>query len=218
VPARAIRPVLGGGPGGEPNAARLWTDLAGGVILLNVETGKAVALAGIAATAVVGIAGSTAGWLIARADRANQRAVAHDDRVYERRSDTYLAALAVIEQQRRQFDSEIDYLFHEGGAFRPPRQPAKSPLAARDDPLFPRLLAFGSRRIVHNYVRLGDLAQDAERVELDAWNRWTRLHRSHPKSDGEEIGGNLLEKLEDDQLLFGEQERRFERLVERELS
>ena len=34
-----------------------------------------MALAGIAATAAVGIAGSTASWLIARADRANQRAV-----------------------------------------------------------------------------------------------------------------------------------------------
>jgi hypothetical protein len=51
--------------------------------------GKTVALAGIFATAVVGIAGTTSSWLIER----DQRRVAHDARVYNRKADAELAAL-----------------------------------------------------------------------------------------------------------------------------
>jgi hypothetical protein len=66
-----------------------------------METGKAVALAGIAATAFVGIAGATASWLTARDNRSQERALAHDQRVYGRWADTYLVALRVVERQHR---------------------------------------------------------------------------------------------------------------------
>jgi len=66
--------------------------------------GNAVALAGIAATAILGIAGTTTGWLVARDDQANQRALAHDNLVYNRRADAYLAALTMMQRQRRSFD------------------------------------------------------------------------------------------------------------------
>jgi hypothetical protein len=59
-----------------------------------------LAVAGITATALVGIAGSAAGWLSARDDRASQRALAHDDRVYTERSSAYLAAISFVESQK----------------------------------------------------------------------------------------------------------------------
>jgi hypothetical protein len=60
------------------------------------DSGKSVALAGIIATAVVGVAGAASSWLIARDDRANQRALAHDARVYDRRANAYVDALRLL--------------------------------------------------------------------------------------------------------------------------
>jgi hypothetical protein len=61
-----------------------------------MESGKTIALAGIIATAAVGIAGAGSSWLISRDDRNNQRALAHEARVYDRRADTYVDALALL--------------------------------------------------------------------------------------------------------------------------
>jgi hypothetical protein len=61
-----------------------------------MESGKTIALAGIIATAVVGIAGAGSSWLISRDDRSTQRAVAHEARVYDRRADAYVDALALL--------------------------------------------------------------------------------------------------------------------------
>lgn len=73
-----------------------------------------VAVAGIAATALVGLAGTTTAWLSARDDRAtqrqlardehaHQRALARDDRTYQRRLSVYLDAVDFVEAQERAF-------------------------------------------------------------------------------------------------------------------
>jgi hypothetical protein len=59
----------------------------------------AIAVAGIVATAAVGLAAAGLGWVTNRDDRATQRQLAHDARVYDRKADAYLAALAVIHKQ-----------------------------------------------------------------------------------------------------------------------
>jgi hypothetical protein len=61
-----------------------------------MESGKTIALAGIIATAVVGIAGAGSSWLISRDDRSNQRDLAHEELVYDRRADAYVDALALL--------------------------------------------------------------------------------------------------------------------------
>jgi hypothetical protein len=64
----------------------------------------AVAVAGIAATALVGLAGTTAAWLSARDDRGAQRALARAERTYERRVAAYLDAISFVEGQERALD------------------------------------------------------------------------------------------------------------------
>jgi hypothetical protein len=61
-----------------------------------MESGKTIALAGIIATAVVGIAGAGSSWLISRDDRSTQRDLAHQELVYDRRADAYVDALALL--------------------------------------------------------------------------------------------------------------------------
>jgi hypothetical protein len=56
-----------------------------------------VALAGIAATAAVGLAGTAASWLSARDDRANERQLAREQRFYEHRVAAYTEAIDTLE-------------------------------------------------------------------------------------------------------------------------
>jgi hypothetical protein len=67
------------------------------------RTTLAVAVAGITATALVGIAATAATWLSARDDRETQRALARDERTYDRRVAVYLDAIDVIEDQEGAF-------------------------------------------------------------------------------------------------------------------
>ena len=64
---------------------------------ITMASGKSIALAGIAATAIVGVAGAGSSWLISQGDRSNQRALAHDARVYDRRADAYVDALRLLQ-------------------------------------------------------------------------------------------------------------------------
>ena len=50
---------------------------------------RSVAVVGLLATAVLGLAGIGASWLISRDDRATQRALAHDARVYSAEAAVY---------------------------------------------------------------------------------------------------------------------------------
>src|SRR5512133_2454798 len=60
-----------------------------------------VAVAGISATALVGLAGTTVAWLSARDDRATQRQLARDERTYDRRVSAYLDAIDFVEGNTR---------------------------------------------------------------------------------------------------------------------
>ncbi len=100
-----------------------------------METGKTIALTGIIATAVVGVAGAGASWPIAREDRINQRALAHDARVYDRRANVYVEAegflgsleKALVYGGKGQMIALLDHQFSK-----------------ENDRLLPRLVAYGS--------------------------------------------------------------------------
>lgn len=61
-----------------------------------------MAVAGIAATALVGIAGTAGALVSARADRHVQRVLARDARTYERRVSAYLDVVGLVEKQDRE--------------------------------------------------------------------------------------------------------------------
>jgi hypothetical protein len=67
----------------------------------------AVALVGLVATALVGIAGTWAAWLSARDDREAQRRLARDDRTYDRRVSVYSEAIDFVEGQNASWDEYI---------------------------------------------------------------------------------------------------------------
>lgn len=140
-----------------------------------METGKAIALAGIAATAVVGVAGSAASWLTARDNRTQERAIAHDQRVYDRRADAYLAALGVVEEQARQLDAAYNTLeaLHEFIRDKAPRDKARvisaldkfterkqAMLNDADASLHARVIAFGSEPVVAQYDHLRAIVEN----------------------------------------------------------
>lgn len=73
----------------------------------------ALALAGIVATAVVGVAGATSSWLIARGDQASRRSLEHDARVYDRRANTYVGALRYLQSLDRRIQDVTLALVNE---------------------------------------------------------------------------------------------------------
>jgi len=62
-----------------------------------------VAVAGITATAMVGLAAAAGAWLSARDDRHEQSALARQSLNYERRVAVYLDAIDFVEEQERAF-------------------------------------------------------------------------------------------------------------------
>jgi hypothetical protein len=62
-----------------------------------------IAVAGIAATAVVGLAAAAGAWLSARDDRHEQSALARQSLNYERRVAVYLDAIDFVEEQEKSF-------------------------------------------------------------------------------------------------------------------
>ena len=73
------------------------------------RTTLVVAVAGIAATALVGLAGTGAAWLSARNDRAAQGEIARDERTYDRRVAAYLDAIDFLAGQERSFATFVVY-------------------------------------------------------------------------------------------------------------
>jgi hypothetical protein len=104
-----------------------------------------VAVAGIAATALVGLAGTAASWWSARDDRAAQSEVAREERTYDQRVLVYLDAMTFMGQQlaalhRFWKESELHH----------------APIYFDDDPpvrLRMRLTAFGSPRAAQAFQR-----------------------------------------------------------------
>jgi hypothetical protein len=62
-----------------------------------------IAVAGIAATALVGLAAAAGAWLSARDDRHEQSALARQSLNYERRVAVYLDAIDFVEEQEKAF-------------------------------------------------------------------------------------------------------------------
>jgi hypothetical protein len=100
-------------------------------LVADESRGRSIAVAGILATAVVGVAGTAGSWLIARDDRTNQRSLAHDARVYDRRADTYLDALRLIERQKAQLVRELIRSYGACGGCASPAKEAKEPAVLR---------------------------------------------------------------------------------------
>lgn|SRR5262245_1470426 len=103
------------------------------------RTTLVVALAGIAATALVGLAGTGAAWVSARDDRAAQRSLARDERTYDRRVSVYLDAIDFAEGQKATLHRWLDPGLVVGKTDRKILFRADPP-----DRLASRLRAFGS--------------------------------------------------------------------------
>jgi len=111
----------------------------------------AVAIVAVLVTAVVGLAGISAGWLSAREERSSQRALARDDRVFDRRAAAYLDAIGFLERQN---DAYV----------RTASTPRPVPfLSAPDLLLKERLITFGSTNVNREFQR----AEGYARVTLD---------------------------------------------------
>lgn len=119
------------------------------------QSDKTIALAGIIATAIVGIVGVGSTWLVSRADRDSQRTLARDARVYERRVAAYLEALSLLQPMERQLGRSTREVTFAGrrrvvGPLEPvlPELKVVDTMLARlqnDDRIRLNLLAFGSR-------------------------------------------------------------------------
>jgi hypothetical protein len=168
-----------------------------------------LAVVGIAATAVVGLAGSTGAWLVARDDRiaqralarddrAAERAIAHDERTYSRRAAVYL--------------DTIGYLERAHAALRRYANGARVVYPLPERSLFSRLIAFGSDPAIEAY-RSARYTGGRAAVSADGHER-----RRH--------GGLVLvprrlfpsQRFEDARQANREQIDLFEKIVHRELS
>jgi hypothetical protein len=107
-----------------------------------------VAVAGIAATALVGLAGASAAWLNARDDRAAQGALVRDQLTYERRTSVYLDAIELVEDQKRSWDQYGQPFFN---AY---RSGVKIPyVCCATQRLTTRLRVFGSTRALKAFQK-----------------------------------------------------------------
>jgi hypothetical protein len=140
-----------------------------------------VAVAGIAATALVGLAGTTAAWLSARDDRAAQRQLARDERRYDRRVATYLDAIDFLERQRIGVRNTLGQVYHyvKGPIPALPKiagsRKKRRTVPYPEEPparLMSRLRAFGSKEVVsafeqtQNQSYLLPLCVDRSRIDV----------------------------------------------------
>src|SRR4029079_9791738 len=120
--------------------------------------GKTVALAGIFATGVVGIAGTTSSWLIER----DQRRVSHGARVYNRKADAELAALNFIQSLDADVERDPGVPFREIEAMS-----LREHQSGRG--LYLRLTAFAPGETVQDFASVigywGFVAEDAAGVK-----------------------------------------------------
>jgi hypothetical protein len=168
----------------------------------------AIAIAGIAATAVVGLAGTVTAWLNARADRASQRALAQDDRIFEQRAKVYLDAIGLLQFQRRAFKK-----YERSDSNGPP-----IPYRGLGPHLTDRMIAFGSAHAVGEFQKTEARSEVVVR-RADATGSWTKGPRrgqifiareSNPESSYEEFFRK--------ELAFTEEMRRFEASARKDLA
>jgi hypothetical protein len=164
----------------------------------------AVAIAGIAATAAVGIAGSATAWFSARADRSSQRVLARDDRVFSRRAAVYLDAIGLVESQQ---DAIFSYNISKIGERIPYQEPSKR--------LTARLVAFGSADAVSAFNRTENELIYSVVASVSGYGSYGNgkefLVRTEPKRD-DSRDLVLAERG------FRKQVARFEQIVHRDLA
>jgi hypothetical protein len=203
-----------------------------------MESNTAIALAGIAATAVVGVAGAISSWVVSRDDRSNQRALAHEERVYDRRADVYLSALAKVDQQAHIIQKDIERasgdIFANLRGSPAKRFPSPTTVMAGDSDarLNFRLIAFGSPAVVAAYADLHTTADDLyddEINQMQALNDERNVCRDEPpvcrdeprraeRRQRETLMGRVVPRLERASKRFKAQTETLQRLVQRELS
>jgi hypothetical protein len=173
----------------------------------------AVAVAGIAATALVGLAGTTASWLNAQDDRETQRALARDERSYDRRAAAYLDAIDFLHGQR---DTWEEY----SGAL----DPYKTPTAYREKipwqryparRLTTRLLVFGSTQAFEAFQATQTLQANMPIVGGCCTERGQPFINATPPRQG--FATRPPRKFFDAYKPFREQLSRFEAIVHREM-
>jgi hypothetical protein len=201
-----------------------------------VETGKAVAIAGIAATAVVGVAGAAASWLIARDNRSQESVLAHEQRVYDRRADAYLLALRLVERQRRELNQDYNTLeaLHEFIWDHARRDKSRvltalakfdrqreAMLNDADAPVRARLIAFGTKPVVAQYDRLRAIPNNLYLIvaqeELSVAPN-PRLRQFTEPVNLPSDTDDLATEAAKSSVNFTAAEKRFQLLVQRELS
>jgi hypothetical protein len=134
-----------------------------GLVSIEGRSRIGVAVAGIAATALVGMAGAAGSWLISRDERAHQRVLAHDERahqrllahderIYDKRAAAYVDALVLMDRQREELLEIADRIAVQPGALSQLRK--TRPLLARDRFVYARIRAYGSDRLISEYVEL----------------------------------------------------------------
>jgi hypothetical protein len=119
------------------------------------KTTLAVAVAGIAATALVGVAATAGAWLSARDDRATQRAIAHEERRYDRRVAAYLDAMDFVAAQKESLEEFLNPVAVRLGLAR------KIPYERRPSSrLTSRLRAFGSPEALEAFQRAQNISRE----------------------------------------------------------
>jgi hypothetical protein len=110
-------------------------------------------VAGIVATAVVGVAGSGTSWLVARDDRNSQRALQHDSRVFDSRAKAYVDAIVELERLEASLASKkiVNALEHNHLRVASRLFPRQTTLQATLAPISARIIAFGSNDARRDY-------------------------------------------------------------------
>jgi hypothetical protein len=116
---------------------------------------RSVAVVGILATAVLGLAGIAASWLISRDDRGTQRALAHDARVYSAKAAVYEEAFAKLSAVLNATDTLQSHLTHHdrrAAADIEPLRHAISAIGGPTDEVGTNLFLFGSAKVQSDYL------------------------------------------------------------------
>ena len=117
-----------------------------------------LALAAVITTAILGIVGAVMTWLVAKQNRQHERQIAHDTRLYERRSTIYVEMLVDLRRQVRQFQRVSEWA---RALFTDPAAPAPNPGVVlpsdeETDQLRSRVAAFGSQEMVDLLSEFGE--------------------------------------------------------------
>jgi hypothetical protein len=190
-----------------------------------------VAIAGISATALVGLAGTAGAWWSARDDRAAQRALARDERTYDRRVSAYLDAIDFVEEQK----NSVSTFFWAKRAVTDPRFGPLDPSLYGEIPyqldppndLVARLRAFGSATVVREFQKTQSANQKIP-IRIKATGRPTlssltafgltfRPSRGPTRVSIDFKNTRLTGKLAQAMFAFEKQIERFENVVHREV-